>query len=631
MNVPSLAARQRSLVQRLILGFLVLGTVPLVAVGATLWQVRQMRSDAEVIDISGRQRALAQRLAIRALALVEGDVASRDRFEADMVEIERTAEALLAGDPGRGLEAPSSERTREALARARERWLESFKPVLAKFVQGTDDVAAIARAVELLDANQEGLLEETTRLSAVLARSEGKAPAAAAAARLAALSQRAFMLALEIDAGEGAATARALEATVLEFDRLLAGLAQGDAAQGLAALEAAHQTGLEPIAGRWRQVRPQLLLVAERAPAHAEVHGLLGRVDDEAQRMFDAANASTVALADDSAARVARLGYLLVGLILTGAAVTFISAWVTARGLAPLRQLEKVATVVAAGDLTQRVEVRGADEIGRLGGSFQVMLDQLRSYTGQAREVSSAVSSASTQISATMQENLTTLSTQAAAITQATSSLEELRANALENDRRAREVLGRTKGTIDGMTRVQDQVQDIARSIVALSEKTQQIGEILDSVSDIADQSNLLALNASIEASKAGEYGRGFEVVAGEVRNLAQQSQKSTLHIRELLRDIQRAMNAAVMTTEEGTKRVQRQSQDLDEATRSVEQIVYSTREQTSAIEQITDAVRSVSESVVQTQASTSQLSTATSQLVGTAAGLRETLDRFRT
>ena len=95
---------------------------------------------------------------------------------------------------------------------------------------------------------------------------------------------------------------------------------------------------------------------------------------------------------------------------------------------------------------------------------------------------------------------------------------------------------------------------NIAETILALSEQTQQIGDIIATVNDIADQSNLLALNAAIEAARAGEAGKGFAVVAGEVRSLAEQSRQATAQVKEILGDIQKATNTAVMVTEEGTK-----------------------------------------------------------------------------
>src|SRR5207253_8764623 len=105
--------------------------------------------------------------------------------------------------------------------------------------------------------------------------------------------------------------------------------------------------------------------------------------------------------------------------------------------------------------------------------------------------------------------------------------------------------------------RIRLQMEAIAESIAGLSEQTQAISEIITTVNDLADQSNLLAVNAAIEAAKAGEQGKGFAVVAQEVRNLAEQSKQATAQVRTILGEIQRAANAAVLATEQGTRVVE--------------------------------------------------------------------------
>jgi methyl-accepting chemotaxis protein len=106
------------------------------------------------------------------------------------------------------------------------------------------------------------------------------------------------------------------------------------------------------------------------------------------------------------------------------------------------------------------------------------------------------------------------------------------------------------------MSLVKEQSEQIAQSILGLAEQAQAIGEIIAAVNDIAEQTNLLALNATIEASRAGEHGRGFAVVASEVKALAAQSKKATGQVRQILGEIQRATNGAVIATERGTKSV---------------------------------------------------------------------------
>src|SRR2546428_2516980 len=110
--------------------------------------------------------------------------------------------------------------------------------------------------------------------------------------------------------------------------------------------------------------------------------------------------------------------------------------------------------------------------------------------------------------------------------------------------------------TAEGMNRIRLQMEAISESIAWLSEQTQAISEIITTVNDLADQSNLLAVNAAIEAAKAGEQGKGFAVVAQEVRNLAEQSKQATAQVRTILTDIQNATSTAVMATELGAKAV---------------------------------------------------------------------------
>ena len=128
------------------------------------------------------------------------------------------------------------------------------------------------------------------------------------------------------------------------------------------------------------------------------------------------------------------------------------------------------------------------------------------------------------------------------------------------------------------MLSIRDQVQNIASTILELSEKTQQIGGIIATVDDFAEQSSMLALNASIEAARAGEQGKAFAVVAAEVKKLAEQSQQATDKVRNILSEIQRATHSAVMVTEEGSKRVDRGVGLIETAGQIVAELVERSR-----------------------------------------------------
>lgn len=180
-----------------------------------------------------------------------------------------------------------------------------------------------------------------------------------------------------------------------------------------------------------------------------------------------------------------------------------------------------------------------------------------------------------------------------------------------------------------GMDNIKEQVGQIAETILALSEKTQQIGAIIATVNDIADQSNLLALNATIEAARAGEAGKGFAVVAGEVSSLADQSRQATRRVQEILGEIQKSTNTAVMVTEEGTKRadagvmqskragdaIRNINENIQKVASTVTQISVSYQEQLAGMDQIGTAMGGLDEAARQTEASTRQVEQAAQDL----------------
>ena len=165
------------------------------------------------------------------------------------------------------------------------------------------------------------------------------------------------------------------------------------------------------------------------------------------------------------------------------------------------------------------------------------------------------LSAAAAEILAAVSEHTASASQQSAAVNQVTATVSEAQASSQQSAAKAMEVselaqdamrVGQegadsVANILAGMQDIRTKVEGIARNILALSEQTQQIGDIITTVTDIADQSNILAINAAIEAAKAGDQGKGFAVVAGEVRNLAEQSKQATAKVRSILGDIQKA------------------------------------------------------------------------------------------
>jgi methyl-accepting chemotaxis protein len=324
-----------------------------------------------------------------------------------------------------------------------------------------------------------------------------------------------------------------------------------------------------------------------------------------------------------------------------------------------IKQYVGFVAAVGNGDLTARVTPPGnADELTVLGNHLNQMTQNLRELASQVAGGVQNLSSATGEILAATQEQAATASEQAAGVSQTSSTVDQARQTARQSSERSHQValmardsmkeadlgLEAVQQTLIGVNRIKDQVGSIAENILALSEQTQQIGEIIETVNDIADQSNLLALNAAIEAARAGEAGKGFAVVAGEVRSLAEQSRQATAKVKDILSEIQKAANTAVMVTEEGTKRADagvEQAQkagsairtinaNIQKVTQTIQQIAASTREQLAGMDQIANAMENINQATQQTEAGTRQVEEAAQNLNALGEQLNRIVQRYQ-
>jgi methyl-accepting chemotaxis protein len=303
---------------------------------------------------------------------------------------------------------------------------------------------------------------------------------------------------------------------------------------------------------------------------------------------------------------------------------------------APLKAISNAAERVASGDLTVDVPMDDrADEVGALARTFKAMVENLRQTTKEITEGVGVLASTSAEILATTTQVATGAAETSSAVSETTATLEEVKQTAQMASQKARNVAdsaqkanqtsqaGRkaVEDSIQGMQRIQEQMESIAGSIVRLSEQGQAIGEIIATVNDLAEQSNLLAVNAAIEAAKAGEQGKGFAVVAQEVKSLAEQSRQATAQVRTILGDIQKATGAAVLATEQGNKAVEagvKQTAEagdsirlladsVNEAAQAAMQIAASSQQQMVGMDQVALAMENIKQASLQNVAGTRQ------------------------
>ncbi|MFZ2411497.1 MAG: methyl-accepting chemotaxis protein [Candidatus Methanoperedens sp.] len=266
-----------------------------------------------------------------------------------------------------------------------------------------------------------------------------------------------------------------------------------------------------------------------------------------------------------------------------------------------------------------------------------------RSITRQLRDATARLSSSSAEILATTTQLASSASETATAVSETTATTEEVKQTSLLSGEKARYVSESAQKAasvsqqgkdavaqnVDAINKIKGQAELVAESIVKLSEQSQTIGDITATVNDLAEQSNLLAVNAAIEAAKAGEQGKGFAVVAGEIKSLAEQSKQATAQVRSILTDIQKATSAAVMATEQASKAVDAGVKQaavageaignlagtVMEASQAATQVAASSQQQLVGIDQISKAMENIKQATQQNVAGAKQAEKAAQDL----------------
>ncbi|MDD0844609.1 methyl-accepting chemotaxis protein [Pseudomonas sp. Gutcm_11s] len=358
---------------------------------------------------------------------------------------------------------------------------------------------------------------------------------------------------------------------------------------------------------------------------------------------------------ETASSRTLMIGAAVFALLLGSAAAVAITRLI----VQPLRDTLRAAERIAAGDLSQDLRVNRVDELGQLQRSMQDMTLSLRELIGHIRDSVTQIASAAEELSAVTEQTSAGVTSQkdetdqvATAMNEMTATVQEVARNAEQAshaandaDRQAKEGETAVNDAVQQMDRLAGEVQRSSEAVNHLRNESDKIGSVLDVIKAVAEQTNLLALNAAIEAARAGEAGRGFAVVADEVRGLAQRTQKSTEEIEALIGSLQQGsqqaaglMDSSRTLTEATVDLTRRAGSRLGEIADAVsaiqamnQQIAAAAEEQTAVAEEINRSVINVRDISEQTAAASEETAASSTELARLGNDLQILVSRFRT
>jgi len=323
-----------------------------------------------------------------------------------------------------------------------------------------------------------------------------------------------------------------------------------------------------------------------------------------------------------------------------------------------IKPIVEIIENLANGDFTEELELKNDDVLYELGLKINKMIRELRSALENVKEAIQSTASAAEQISSSSEEMAAGAQEQNIQVSEVSRSIEHMTRAIIDMSKNITEVAQmsqkssqaakqgteKTNETKEGMNKIVQASQETAQIIASLTNKTDQIGEITKVIDDIANQTNLLALNAAIEAARAGEQGRGFAVVADEVRKLAERTTKATKEIAETIKSIQlevkeadKSMANAKSSVYEGMKLTEEIDMTLQEIYKSaksvsdlIDNIVASSQEQSISADEISKNIENIASVTEQSTSSTGQIASAANNLARLTSNLEELFSRFK-
>lgn len=398
--------------------------------------------------------------------------------------------------------------------------------------------------------------------------------------------------------------------------------------------------------------RAQALIKAELRPAFYKGRDILARMVQENKKQADEAAVAIKQSVNSAETRMLlSLGLAIVAAIICGILLM--------RAIAnPMRAIVKTLEATGGGDLTRRLTLARKDEFNAIETGFNGMVDELTGLVGKTQRSAVQVATSVTEIAATSKQQQATASEVAATTTEIGVTSREISATSRELVRTMAEVSGAAEQTAAlagsgqvGLARMEDTMRNVVGAagsvnakLAILNEKAGNITQVVTTITKVADQTNLLSLNAAIEAEKAGEYGRGFVVVATEIRRLADQTAVATYDIEQMVREIQSSVSAGVMGMDKFSEEVRRGMADMQQVGDQLSQIIQQVQTlaprvqmvnegmqaQATGAEQINQALQQLSDAAQQTVESLRQSTLAIEELTLVANDLRSGVSRFK-
>ena len=628
--------------------------------------------EKQYLRAAKEQQLLSQRLATHALEAAAGKKSAFLQLRRQRDAFDTLISKLTQGDKETGLPS-ASKSTYVELNEVEQSWSE-FRKDIDTILNGKASISSLNDFTEVIDEATPRLVALSDEIAEILVKNKAEPRQIYIASRQLMITQRIEnSLSRMLAGGESAATAAdRFGRDAALYGQVLNGLLKGNKALNIVQINNARAReklaeiaevykGISLRVGAILEASPELFKIKNAANSIERISAQLlndtDKLENSILRHGDRIDLLTVlayALGGLSVIMLIVIGYLLMRATRKRLEVTAEQNRRNQRAI--LRLLDEM-TNLAEGDLTVHATVT-EDITGAIADSVNYSIDALRNLVTTINKTAVQVSSASERAQGTAQRladasgyQAREIASASAAITDMAESIEQVSKNAASSaDVAQRSVKIASKGakmvsrTIDGMGTIREQIQETSKRIKRLGESSQEIGDIVSLINEIADQTNILALNAAIQASTAGEAGRGFAVVADEVQRLAERAGNATKQIEALVKTIQTDTNEAVISMEHSTANVvggAKLAEDAGEALTEIEtvsnqlagliqSISQAARQQSSAAANITNTMNVIQEITMQTSEGTNETAGSVGKLTELANDLRHSVAGFK-